>query len=166
MTTTRRARRIAPVPVILTLATLLAFPGLSHAKDSRLANLMKETGLHYVVSQSGTYTLTYDGENVPLLQVKATVIGDGPLESVILISRIIAVNDARDWPSRVFPWLLSENLTLLRGAYSLGDDGKAIYFVDKVPLATLTARALATSLAFAASVLDQNYPKIKTFLEK
>lgn len=149
----------------LTILILLAVAPLT-ASAAPLSGLMKDTGLNCSgPDNNGVYSVQFDGDNAPIVQVHIMVTGEDVFQSAFIFSRVASVEDTRKWDPAVFPWLLDRSANLVRGNFALAGEGKAVIYVDHVPLNGLTGPALRKFISFAAVIVDDAYPKVKNYVK-
>lgn len=151
------------MPVLaLVTATALATP----ARAASLDALMRATGLKYQGPvDDGLYSVLFEGDNVPTVEILITTMGEGVFEHAMIFSRVISVPSVGSWDAAVFPWLLERPSELVRGHFILLDDGKMVIYGDNVPLAGLEGSSLREHVALAAVIVDDIYPKVKNYVK-
>jgi len=166
----RRSLSIAAGIVLCIAAVLPGIAAAAPAGDaqtaSQIESLMKGTGLRYALIDGDRAQVVFDGTNLPQIVLHVGTAGEGPLRGVWVFAKIVAVEDQRDWPGEIYPWLLSRNTGLARGSFGLTDDGKSLLYIDKLPLAGLTGPVLATALQHAGLIVDSTYPDVIAYLDR
>ena len=160
-----------PMLVLLVVCLVVGLAGRAPAATSqeKLLDLLKESGLSYTnPDETGACSVLFRGDKMPVIEVRVAALeaSEGTSAQVLGATLVEKVNDARDWPAAIFPWLLEKNGLLPRGAFALVGDGKMLVFVDTVPLEGLTKDGLVEMLEVLGATVDTLYPDVRNFLNK
>lgn len=135
--------------------------------DATLTQLLDATELHYLApDEGGVATVLFEGDTLATIELRIGIVGQGPFQSVWVVGQVLRVDDPREWPAAVFPWLLRQNAELLRGNFALDNTGKRVLYLDRLSVAGLEGTTLRASIEFAALVIDISCSELEIYLDQ
>jgi len=133
---------------------------------SQFESLVKEAGLPYMMISEDTALFVQTGTAIRNHIMYARVLDTGDIKALCVYEEVANVEDQRDWPAEIFPWLLVQNGMYVRGSFALGEGGLVIVAIEKLGYEGLTGKSLLDALSCIHAMTENSYRDVMQFLKK